>query len=315
MRYITQKLFTKKAVVLTLLLCLLPQLVCLALRYINEYYIAEDILLEHYGEFFDIACTVIGTVSTFASYGIMTYIVFVGGIKGGGEWLFGLVSAILLGYFLIYLTESAGFGIAVGIILSVFAFLVLVLRTKNIRSVSVIIALSLLSTYVAATLILFATTLVTSSDVAESAVFGLINYSVDMAMVCVAAQVAKLFRAKAEEKNENISVGSAVLPKGRPILKSVLVTDILFTALSLVGKLAETVQDLKEYGSAKNASELIYFIRPYLSVPVLFVLGYFVALFAVRILENGYFEASDTDARLNRPPEPKAERKRIEVRK
>lgn len=300
MLYTIEKPFVRILLTAVLLACLIPQIFCVGLRYINEYQIAENVDFGILSEIIDVVVQIVGTASAFSAYSIIIYSIFHFGIKGGGELLIAVFGGYAVVYFLIMFISSLTFGVAAGAVWTAVLIAFFFARLKGAYSPSVLIIISTFLPYVGGVIILFTTVSYTGHDLLSYSVYGLLNFSLDMVMLTVAEQTASVFRSIAVEKKQDITVGGSYIPKRRPVLKAILTTDIIYVVITLTGCIVETVPDLSEYGWPVNGAEWLNISLPYIKTAVLSVVAYFVSAFIVNRLEDGYFRCSDRAELMNR---------------
>ena len=77
------------------------------------------------------------------------------------------------------------------------------------------------------------------------------------------------------------------------MLKTLLVADVLYFAVSAAGKLVDTVAMLREYGAPVNRNEWFTLLSPYLTLVVWLVAGYAVMVFVATRFEKAFMLSQD----------------------
>ena len=303
MQYLTEKLFRKKALLLALVSCTGLQILRAVINYIYEYSINGNYVYDSIGMVISIVAEFIGYVSVFSGYGIVIYLVFLYGLKGGGEWTLALIVEYGLVYFLTFYIGSLTFGVTAAAITAILLSSVYLIWTKGCRGVSGLIFASMLIPYLAALLILFSTTVLSTDALVYNFMYGLLNLGTDFLLIIIIARLANLIRTRAISSGDgsaDISIGKKIFPKGSPLLKTMLFADIIYTSIGLVGTAIETHSLLSEYGAPINSSEWITLISPYVKLAVYFVIGYAVMLFIASKLEEAFISSEDEAAAIGK---------------
>lgn len=296
MQYFTEKRFRKRAAAITLISCTALQLVAAVMNYIYEYSIRGNSAFGVWGSIISVASDFIGGAAAFAGYAAVVYFVFLYGLAEGGEWLIALIAGVALNSFLISFIGSIPYGLVTAPIAALIVMTVFLIWTKGCRGIQAIIFASNLIPYVGATAILFATTVVDAESLAVNTIYAFINLGTDFLVLTVVARLANMIRTRAIKHgngNVDISMGGSILPHGNPVLKTLLVADILYFAVSAAGKLVDTVAMLREYGAPINRSEWFTLLSPYLTLVVWLVAGYAVMLFVATKFERAFMLSQD----------------------
>ncbi len=266
------------------------------INYIYEYSINGNHLYTSLGTVMAIASEFLGSLSVFAGYGIIIYLVFLYGMKNGGEWTLALIAEYGLVYFLTFYIGNLTFGITAAALTSALLATVYLIWTKGCREISALIFATMLLPYLAGTLIFCSTTVVSVDSLIFHLMYGFLNLGTDFLVIIVIARLANLIRSRAISGgagSANISIGKKILPRGNPLLKTILFADIIYTGIGLFGAVTETHSILSEYGAPINSSEWITLVSPYIKLVLYFVVGYAVMLFIASKLESAFITAED----------------------
>lgn len=296
MQYFTEKRFRKRAATITLVSCTVLQVIAVVMNYIYEYSVRGNSAFGVWGSIISVAADFIGGAAAFSGYAAVIYFVFLYGLAAGGEWLIALIAGVALNSFLISFIGSITYGIITAPIAALTVMTVFLIWTKGCRGIQAIIFGSNLIPYVGATAILFATTVVSAESLTVNTIYAFINLGTDFLVLTVVARLANLIRTRAIKRgngNVDISIGGSILPHGNPVLKTLLVADILYFAVSAAGKLVDTISLLNEYGAPINKSEWFSLISPYLTLAVWLVAGYAIMLFVTTRFENAFMLSQD----------------------
>ena len=295
-------MFLKKAALLLLLLSVLPQIVCLVIRYVNNYYTnVTPVFTETVTNVLDETVSAIGTCSAFCAYAVTVYCAIIFGIKWGSECLIALFAAFIVCYAIMYFSGSYFVSALVMSLLAVMCAVYYTGRNDCFRGVSVLTVLLAVLPYLIAVVLLP----VMSPDSAEEALaegilYGIINLGFDLLILVLAAQTGRYYHVRYAETGHDLTVGGAFLPAKKPVLKANLAVCIIYVCAALLGSIADTVSSISDYGMPANSAEWFTEIYPYIRLIVLFAAGYAVMAFVSNRLEDYYFDAVDTDRLINK---------------
>ncbi len=292
MQALTEPRFTARAVRTVLLLSTLPQLLRFVLNFLLEYvlYGNRDVS-ETASTVLSAAASFLGTVSLCAGWGALIYLVFLFGIGRGGEWLIAMIGVYVLSLLLLSVVESAVFGFAAFALSAGFTVSMLFVWMKNGRRPLVWIAATPLLSVIGGYLIFCATTRPTAAGKMSALAYGFLNFALEMLLTAVAARIAGLFRRRAVSgagRTADIAIGGRILPGKHPVLRSFVLTDLLYVLILTASALAETVPLVAEYGWPVNGAEWFSLFRPYLEAAVFFLVGYAVMVFTTVRLEAAF---------------------------
>lgn len=296
MQYFTETRFRKRAAVITLVSCAVLQLVATVMNYIYEYSVRGNSAFGVFGNVISVSADFIRNAAVFSGYAAIIYFVFLYGLSGGGEWTIALIAGVALNSFLIMLTESITYGIISAPVVAVIVMTVFLIWTKGCRGIQAIIFASYLIPPIGALAITFATTVVSAEGLTAYLVYAFIQLGTDFLVLTVIARLANLIRTRAIRKgggNVDILIGGSILPHGNPVLKTLLIADILYFAISAVGKLNETIAFIGEYGLPINGNEWFSLLSPYLTLAVWLVAGYAVMVFIATRFEKAFLLSQD----------------------
>ncbi|MBQ7603873.1 MAG: hypothetical protein IJU75_02860 [Clostridia bacterium] len=294
--YTARTSFLKKALIFLLVFSLAPQLLCTVLRYVGQY-AGNDLIYEAT----DVVVSVVGTAAVFVGYGTVIYLVFLFGTGFDGLIVSAVsLTAYVLSFVLILITESYTVGLVCLSITAVFSGTVFVMLMKKALPHAILCVFFAVMPYAAA----FATVALTvGADTGEllgSSVYGLMNLGLDLTMFVLATEIALIFASHAARTGKNIVVGGSVVAHGRPVLAAALVLTAVYAAAALAGYIPSTVSDVGEYGPPVTPAEIFETVFPYLRLAVACCVGYFSAAFAVNRLEDKWFECDDAARRVDR---------------
>lgn len=296
MQYLTETRFRKRAALIALVSCTALQIFSIVIRYIYQYSISGNIDYGTWGNVVSIAAEFIGFISVFSGYAVITYLIFLYGLKGGGEWTIALIAGYALVYFLVFFIGDFTFGVVASALVAALLAVVFLVWTKGCRGISALIFATMLVPYIGALLILFSTTVVSTEVLLTNIIYGFLNLGTDFLIIVIIARIADFFRKKAIQKGEgsaDISIGGRLLPGGNPILRAFLAADIVYALVAAVSSVVETVDLLTEYGAPVNAGEWFTLLSPYLTLAVYFVVGYVVMVFIAVRLEAAFISSDD----------------------
>lgn len=299
MNYTARKIFLRKTSIFSLLVSLIPQIVCLLLRYFNTY---SSLTYALYGEktadIFDGAVSFIGTAASFAAYSVIVYLALVFGIRWGGEWIVAIVASYITCYAIAIFTKSLSATIVSALVLGLICVVFFNFRNRDFAGISLLVTAFTFLPYPAA----LAITLLIGTDAPDFAfqtVYGLMNFSLDMLILIISAQIGKNRKEKVSIGNESITVGGKITPK-TPVLKANLMLCIVYTAIALLERGVTTVSNFIDYGMPLNKYEWFAELYPYIELAVFFVIGYLVMAFVTNKLEDLLFESIDLSEILNK---------------
>ncbi len=296
MQYLTETRFRKKAALIALVSCTVLQIFSIVIRYIYQYSVSGNISYGTWGSVISIAAEFIGYISVFSGYAVITYLVFLYGLRGGGEWTIALIAGYALVYFLVFFIGDFTFGVIASALITILLAAVYLIWTKGCRGISALIFATMLIPYIGALVILFSTTVVSAEMLLTNVIYGLLNLGTDFLIIIVIARIADFFRKKAIQKGEgtaDISIGRKLLPHGNPVLRAFLTADIVYAAVAAVSAVIETADLLAEYGAPVSAGEWFTLLSPYLTLAVYFVVGYAVMVFIAIRLEAAFISSDD----------------------
>lgn len=299
MQYLTETRFRKRAALIALVACTVLQILSIVIRYVYQYSISGNISYGTWGNVISIAAEFIGYISVFSGYAVITYLVFLYGLRGGGEWTIALIAGYGLVYFLVFFIGDYLFGMIASALVAALLATVFLIWTKGCRGISALIFATMLIPYIGALLILFSTTVVSTEVLLTNIIYGFLNLGTDFLIVIIVARIADFFRKKAIQKGEgsaDISIGGKFLPHGNPVLRAFLTADIVYAVIAVVSSVTETVNLLTEYGAPVNAGEWLTLLSPYLTLAVYFVVGYAVMVFIAARLEAAFILSDDEAA-------------------
>lgn len=297
MSYPVKTPFAKSALRLILLLGALPQILRIALNLIYEYaFYGNHRYDPALTSLMTVAADFFGVIALFACLAAVVYLVFLDGMREGGEWIIALVGAYGLAVLLLSVVEDLGFGViafSVSAAATLFAFFTWMKGHKPVAAAAVA---TLFLSVVGGTVILVTTTVPSVDTLLAALLFGLINFGLEVLLLAAAARIALLFRRHAIRKQGNgvdISLGNRILPEGNPVLRCFLVMDGLYTAFLTVSALIDSISLIAEYGLPVDGQEWFSLLQPYIEIAVLFVLGYAVMLFTAARLENAFLSSQE----------------------
>ncbi len=299
MSYVSKKLFLRKAAVLLTLLSVIPQIICLAVRYVNGYYSGSGAFPESVSTVLDEAVSAVGTLSTFCAYAVTVYCAVILGVKWGSEWLIALIAAFVTCYAIMYFSGSYLASLALMAFLVVLGTVYYVGRNAEFRGISVLTAVLTALPYPAAVLIYAVSGSGTAETVLTGVLYGTMNLGLDLLVLVLAAQAGRYFHFRYAQTGCDLTVGGRFLPKGCPVLKADLAACLIYTGVALAMAVTDTVSSFSDYGVPASAAEWLTELYPYAKLVLMFALGYSVTVFVSNRLEDYYFEAVDTDERLN----------------
>ncbi len=293
----TEKRFFKSSLGLALLLCTLPQVLRSCLNLIYEYYLKNNVSADaSLAPFLTAAADFLGTASLFAGFAIAIYLVFLHGIRGGGEWIVALIAGYAFAYILLAVVEDAAVGLAAFALSTAATLIVLFRWLKGGRGVTAAVALSLFLAVVGGMILLLATTVPSVPSILAYGLYGILNFGYELLLLAASLRFAGIFRRRAIEKggkSADIALGRRLFPHGHPVLRTFLLADGIYTAVLVIGSLIDSVSLVQEYGLPVNGQEWFSLFRPYLEYAVLFALAYAVMVITALLLERAYFKAID----------------------
>ncbi len=307
MQHFTGNRFPKKAVFLTLFYCTLLQAFCTVLRIVFEYFINGNL---HYAAMQTVIPTVlefIGSIATFSGFAVVAYLVFLYGIRRGGEMTILLAVGYALVVFLVFYIGKLSFGFVSTALVAAVLVCVFLSWIKGGREVAVTVLLSFFLPYIGGIVILFSTTVVSAESLLSSLMYGFLNFGMDLLLLIIVARIAGIFRTRAIRRaggSADISLGGRFLPGKNPVLNTFLTVDVLYTALALVQYIRNSVADISDYGLPVNGQEWANLIFPYLMLGIYFVLGYAVMAFVASRFEAS-FRASEEPEKEDPRPAPR----------
>jgi len=297
MQYITEKKFTVSSLRWVLLLATLPQVLRIALNLIYEYFLYGNNRFDPaVASLATVAADFLGVISLFAGLAAVVYLVFLDGMREGGEWIIALIGAYGLAVLLLAVIEDPGFGVIAFSVSAAATLFTFFTWMKGNKRIAIAVTVTLFLAVIGGMVILLATTVPSVDMLLSSILFGLINFGLELLLMAAAARIALGFRRRAIAKGGNgadISIGNRLLPKGNPVLRCFLVVDGIYAALLTVSSLIDSISLLTEYGLPVNGQEWFSLFEPYIEIAVLFVLGYAVMLFMAARLENAFIAAEE----------------------
>ncbi len=295
MQKITEQRFKGRAMRTVFLYSTLLQTACAVLRYIYDYSIMGNESFGIWDTVIGETVSFLGNISVFTGYAAVLYLVFLFGLRGGGEWTI----AIAVGYaFLSYLISYMGsitFALVTTTLMLIIFASVYNIWQKGCDSVHLLLSVTLIIPYLCAMLLLFATTNVSTESLSENVFYGLMNLTRDFLMLILISRLANLFRSRAIMKGKgsaDISLGGKLFSKKNYILKTVFAVDILFLIVALISPIYTSIDAVIEYGWPVNADEWLSLFRPYIELSVIFVVGYLVMVWVASRLENDFLSST-----------------------
>lgn len=287
MDFISEKKATKRIVLLTFLIGVLPQL----LRIVINCFYAYEVAGNHvYPQIVSDLCVyggnILGQFSFFSILGILVYLSARNGLKGGGEITLLIVGLYAVLYCIQNVIPSASTTLFIFMISALMTALAVILSArKNVIT-------HLLATLALAVSILGGIILLSTSGVAlpiDDVLFFIsyaeANLVIELLFVLVACRISKFLSGKM--KGEMFITGKLVSGKN-PVLLTMLIFDALYVLLSLITPTLGVIENIKEYGPPVNSAEWMSIIGVYLEALIIFVIGYASMRFSAGLIEGTY---------------------------
>ncbi len=291
MRYFVEKRFKKRAIITALILCTLLS----AVRSSVGFIIYSGIESDYFENILLLLSDILSYFSLFSGYAIVSYTVFICGIKQAGEWIAALVVGFGLSYFLVQATSSLIFGSFLSIAVTVVTAVILLTWIKGCRAVPAVIVITYFIPYVSAFFLLIFSS-VRGTELISSLIFEFINLGFDVLILLIVAVISGFFRNRAiihGNGTADISLENKILPHGKPIIKVILTVDIVYTVVAAIPSIISTVEEISEYGLPVNSRDMLILFLPYVELVLHFILGYVVMLFTARIMEKNFSYAEN----------------------
>ncbi len=285
MEHFNSKSFRKNACGIILLLCLLPQVLRIILSCVYVHEISGNVAYQSWvGELCYYGADILGKLSFFSIFGCVIYLVFLCGMKRGGELTVLYAGFYIASYFVLsvisdYTLGTAFFGITA--LLCVFTVVLSSLRFKG----AIITAVVTLGVPILGGVIqMYASGVPSDDDILYGVFYGVANYAFEILLLLIVCRLANIFRnRKAEQK---ISVSGTLISFKNPVMLTMIIFDFVFVILSAISPTVNIVDNLIEYGPPVNASEWMSIISVYVELAVVFVIGYIAMRFAASRIES-----------------------------
>ncbi len=286
MDFISEKRAEKRAKVLILLICLLPQLLRVVLNCIYSYEIEGNLAYSVIiADICYYSADIFGKISFFSIFGCSVFLTFRYGLRRGGEWVILYIGLYIAAYILLGTVSSSYFGaVAFGVsaILSTVAAVVSFKRGRGVFALSV---LTLTVPIFGGVVQLYFSTVPSVEEIIYILFYATANFGFEMLLLLLTCRLAFLLR---ERNRGESSVSGKLISLRNPCMLTVLILDIAYVLISLVDPTVSIVNNLIEYGPPVNADEWMSIISVYAEYLVVFVIGYAAMRFALGLMEGIY---------------------------
>ncbi|MBQ8255232.1 MAG: hypothetical protein IJY94_07005 [Clostridia bacterium] len=292
MDFISEKKAERRIGLLILLLCLLPQLLRVALSCIYEYEVAGNYMYPTLvGDLCLYGADILGQFSFFSILGSLIYMSARNGLKGGGETALLVIGLYIALYYIQSALSITAFTLSVFVISAVMTALVIILSArKNKRAFA--LATAILTVPILGGIVqLYASSVIPSADdIVFLVSYALANVIFELLFILVACRTSSFLNDK---MTGGISLTGKLVSAKNPVMLTMLVFDALYIVLSLIQPTVEIVQNLIEYGPPVNSSEWMSIIGVYVEYVIIFVIGYASMRFTAGLIENTYTRAEE----------------------
>lgn len=292
MDFISEKKAERRIGLLILLLCLLPQLLRVALSCIYEYEVAGNYMYPTLvGDLCLYGADILGQFSFFSILGSLIYMSARNALKGGGETALLVIGLYIALYYIQSALSSTVFTLSVFVISAVMTALVIILSArKNKRAFA--LATAILTVPILGGIVqLYASSVIPSADdIVFLISYALANVIFELLFILVACRTSSFLNDK---MTGGISLTGKLVSAKNPVMLTMLVFDALYIVLSLIQPTVEIVQNLIEYGPPVNSSEWMSIIGVYVEYVMIFIIGYASMRFTAGLIENTYTRAEE----------------------
>lgn len=292
MDFISEKKAERKARILILLLCLLPQLLRIILSCIYEYEVAGNYMYPTVvGDLCLYGADILGQFSFFSILGSLIYVSARNGLNGGGE-----LALLIIGLYIgLYCVQSAVsntvFTLAVFVFSAIMTALAVVLSAKKNRSAYLTASLILSVPILGGIVQLYASSVIpTADDIVFLVSYAAANLVFELLFILVACRTAFFLNEKMT--GEIVLTGKLVSAKN-PVMLTMLIFDAIYIVLSLIEPTIGIVENIIEYGLPVNYTEWMSIIGVYAEYLIIFVIGYVSMRFTAGLVEGAYLRAEE----------------------
>lgn len=286
------KKFDRKAALIALLLCVLPQVVRIILNCIYVYEVEGNIAYSTaIGAFLTYSAELLGRISFFSAFGIAVYVSAVYSMKRGGEWLIGIVATYGVSYLLLVAVDSYLFGVIAYLLCAAATVVALCLWIKGGGIVYATVCSGLFLSVIGGLLTVFATGSVNGEKLLYYCFYGLINFGFELVLVLCACRLSVLMISGRGGEVRPIAGRFLSLRDG--VLMPLLVLDTVFALIITVEPTVTVIDSLIEYGAPVNTAEWVDLIAVYGRLVLIFLLGYAVMRISAGMTEGAYLDSKE----------------------
>ncbi len=295
MDHVSERSFRRKAVLITALLCFLPQVLRIIFNAIYAYEVEGNVGYSSLvGDVLYYGADILGRFGFFAAFGCAVFLSLIYGLKRGGEWNVLLVGAYVIALVLISRFPNYIFGaIAFGIIIVATAA-VFVGFMKGGRA-SAVITLSTLTLPIFGGIIQsYAGGAPHIDQLLEGVLYGVANLGFELLLLSSFVRIASMIKSVQERKGsgEGISVSGRLLSLKNPVMLTFFIFDLFFVILSAVTPTVNVIDNIIEYGPPVNKAEWLSIVGVYGELIVLFIIGYVAMRLSAGLLDSAYISSN-----------------------
>lgn len=290
MDYFYKKSFGKKACGIIILLCLLPQLLRIILSCVYVHEISGNIAYQTWvGELCYYGADILGKLSFFSVFGCVIYLVFLCGMKRGGELTILYAGFYIASYFVLSEISDYTLGTVLFGITALLCVLTVVLSSLHGRGAVAAAVITLSVPILGGVIQIYASGVPSADDILYGIFYGVANYSFELLLLLIVCRLANLFRSRRQRRGEEaFSVSGMLISFKNPVMLTMVIFDGIFVLLSAISPTVSIVENLIEYGPPVNASEWMSIISVYAELVIIFVIGYIAMRLAAGIIERAY---------------------------
>lgn len=287
MEHFNTKSFRKNACGIILLLCLLPQLLRIILSCVYVHEISGNVAYQTWvGELCYYGADILGKLSFFSIFGCVIYLVFLCGMKRGGELTILYAGFYISSYFVLSVISNYTLGTVLFGITALLCVFTVVLSSLRFRGAIIAAVITLGVPILGGVIQMYASGIPSDDDILYGVFYGVANYCFEVLLLLAVCRLANLFRSK--RTDEALSVSGTLISFKNPVMLTMVIFDGVFVLLSAISPTVSIIDNLMEYGPPVNLSEWMSIISVYAELAVVFVIGYIAMRFAAGRIESAY---------------------------
>ena len=285
MEHFNSKSFRKNACGTVLLLGLVPQVLRIILSCVYVHEISGNVAYQSWvGELCYYGADILGKLSFFSVFGCAIYLVFLCGMKSGGELTVLYAGFYIISYFVLSVISSYILGTVLFGATALLCVFTVVLSSLRFKGAIIAAVLTLGVPILGGIIQMYASGVPSDDDILKGVFYGVANYCLEILMLLIVCRLANIFRNRSRE--EGPSVSGRLISFKNPVMLIMIIFDLAFVILSAISPTVSIVKNLMEYGPPVNSAEWMSIISVYAELAVVFVIGYIAMRFAAGCIER-----------------------------